>query len=553
MSSFFMNVKKTYLNQSIEKDFIKENNHYKDTTFCLESEKVENNFCLSSNDSKNIDFFGNFMFYYYLDEWEKNDYNLPKFGIDKKDLDPKITLNYLNKNKKSNKKIDLSVWTEKWEEQLKKRVYYSIKKEIFEDLEYDKIKNYFIGKNNEILEEYKQFIEVHSIVECKNNKWKYKLYGDDQEKNFSELKIFQNEIDCSNIKQGNLGTCYFLEALSTLSNYGQLLYQLFPIEDLNPEGIYELCLYKDGEWYKVLIDDYLIFKKRENENEPLHFYFAQPIKDSLYSCLLEKAFAKINGGYADIDGGLEIKAFNALTGFDSMIFFNDRITVNFINQLKIFLDKGYLVSGAHGAHAYSILRYKDNYLVARNPCSVLDSDDKKMQDNYEQKNNKQKNQKNEPKKIEDIEQYIIDLKKKYNKGEFKILENDIKEFFDNGISVCFCLFGAKVCKIKLDQIGEIKDNKNIYFSFKTFEKSKIVITLHKKSLDNYRYQDNENAMDKYNAKLELISAGGEKNSEINLITFNDFKKETLEKYCNFNDYNFEKEIKEGEYLLKIHF
>ena len=96
---------------------------------------------------------------------------------------------------------------------------------------------------------------------------------------------------------------------------------MFPIEDLNPEGIYELCLYKDGEWYKVLIDDYLIFKKRENENEPLHFYFAQPIKDSLYSCLLEKAFAKINGGYADIDGGLEIKAFNALTGFDSMIFF----------------------------------------------------------------------------------------------------------------------------------------------------------------------------------------------------------------------------------------
>ena len=128
-----------------------------------------------------------------------------------------------------------------------------------------------------------------------------------------------------------------------------------------------------------------MLKKRENENEPLHFYFAQPIKDSLYSCLLEKAFAKINGGYADIDGGLEIKAFNALTGFDSMIFPNDRITVNFINQLKIFLDKGYLVSGAHGTHAYSILRYKDNYLVARNPCSVLDSDDKKMQDNYEQK------------------------------------------------------------------------------------------------------------------------------------------------------------------------
>ena len=60
----------------------------------------------------------------------------------------------------------------------------------------------------------------------------------------------------SNVKQGSLGTCYFLEAISTLSNYGQLLYQLFANENINNEGLYEIFLFYKGEWQKVLVDDY---------------------------------------------------------------------------------------------------------------------------------------------------------------------------------------------------------------------------------------------------------------------------------------------------------
>ena len=95
----------------------------------------------------------------------------------------------------------------------------------------------------------------------------------------------------------------------------KLLYQLFPQEEISDDGYYEICLYQKGKWYKVLIDDYFVFKKRKNENEPLIFYFSQPAKGCLYSCFLEKAYAKFNGSYADINGSNNCQAFEALTGF----------------------------------------------------------------------------------------------------------------------------------------------------------------------------------------------------------------------------------------------
>ena len=96
------------------------------------------------------------------------------------------------------------------------------------------------------------------------------------------FKIFEDNINCNNISQGHLGTCYFLEALSVLSNYGELLYQLFPKEVLNNSGYYEICLYHNGEWQKVLVDDYFPIKKDKNGKDA--FAFTQPVNDCLYSC-----------------------------------------------------------------------------------------------------------------------------------------------------------------------------------------------------------------------------------------------------------------------------
>ena len=350
-------------------------------------------------------------------------------------------------------------------------------------------------------------------------------------KDFKDLKIFRNKIDCSNISQGNLGTCYFLEALSILSNYGQLLYQLFPLEEINEEGIYEICLYHQEEWYKILIDDYFVFYKREDENSPLEFYFTQPAKECLYSCFLEKAYAKINGSYCDIDGGHPTMALIALTGFDSLHFFQKRINKELIKQMKVFMKRGFLLSGGALNHAYSIIRAQDDYFVVRNPWSSLKYNDKKMEERYDR-----------------IKKIRFDLKN--NEGEFKLRDNSLKQFFDEGISLCICLFGVRVYKIKLNKVGVAKNDKKQYFSFETFGKSTLVFSLQNKfvNIEEKVYLNN----DKYSVKLESISDNNETRIQ-NLKTFNDFKKKALEEEETFNDFDLENPIEKGKYLGIITF
>ena len=89
-----------------------------------------------------------------------------------------------------------------------------------------------------------------------------------------------------------------------MSNYGQLLYQLFPNENINKNGIYKVCLFHEGKWINVLLDVYFIFYKGTN-----NFSFTQGVRKCLFSYLLEKAFAKINGSYSNINGGNNCKSF----------------------------------------------------------------------------------------------------------------------------------------------------------------------------------------------------------------------------------------------------
>ena len=367
---------------------------------------------------------------------------------------------------------------------------------------------------------------------------KYKIFVKENnkfdiiEKDFKDLKIFRNKIDCSNISQGGLGTCYFLEAVSILSHHGQLLYQLFPEEDINEEGIYEICLYHQEEWYKILIDDYFVFYKREDENSPLEFYFTQPAKECLYSCFLEKAYAKINGSYCDIEGGHPTMALTALTGFDSLSFLPNRINKELIKQMKVFINKGFLLSGGALGHEYSIIRAQDDYFVVRNPWSRLRYNDKKMEKRYDR-----------------IKKLRFDLKN--NEGEFKLRDNSLKQFFNLGISLCICLFGSRVYKIKLNKIGIVKNNKKLYFSFETFGKLTLVFSLQNKfaNVEDKVFP----SKDKYSVKLELISDENNENRIKNLITFNDFKKRALEEAPTFNDFNLENHIEKGKYLGIINF
>ena len=70
-------------------------------------------------------------------------------------------------------------------------------------------------------------------------------------------KIFEGRIESSDIVLGQLGDCWLLCALASISTYEQLVKDLIPESECNPSmGLYVTKLCKDGEWKKVLLDSY---------------------------------------------------------------------------------------------------------------------------------------------------------------------------------------------------------------------------------------------------------------------------------------------------------
>ena len=126
--------------------------------------------------------------------------------------------------------------------------------------------------------------------------------------------IFEHEIKLSDINQGKIGDCYFLSAISSLLKYPQMIYQLFKTLTIPKNNCYQIIMKINSEWKIIIIDDY--FPCNKKTNFPI---FCKPFKNEIWIMLLEKAWAKINKGYINIDNGYSFDVFNSLTPFSSEI------------------------------------------------------------------------------------------------------------------------------------------------------------------------------------------------------------------------------------------
>lgn len=77
-------------------------------------------------------------------------------------------------------------------------------------------------------------------------------------------------IDPNDIKQGELGNCYFLSALSSLAEKPDRILRLFEDQTINEYGCYYVRLCVDGIWRYIVVDD---FTPCSSGNKPV---FAQP-------------------------------------------------------------------------------------------------------------------------------------------------------------------------------------------------------------------------------------------------------------------------------------
>ena len=99
----------------------------------------------------------------------------------------------------------------------------------------------------------------------------------------SKPKLFDNEIDPNDIKQGFLGNCWFLWAVASLAERPTLVKRLFVTKEYNEFGYYKLRIWKNGEWVDVVVDDYIPWYYNAG---PM---FAHSKGDELWVLLLEKS------------------------------------------------------------------------------------------------------------------------------------------------------------------------------------------------------------------------------------------------------------------------
>ena len=123
--------------------------------------------------------------------------------------------------------------------------------------------------------------------------------------------IFEDTIKMDFIRFGRVSIPYFYSVISALAkNYPSIFTKIIVSKDYSPEGMYQVKFYIDGSFQTVTIDDYFPCIKGTNV-----YYFTRPSNFEIWPVLIEKAWAKINGGYLNILNLWPGDLFKALTGF----------------------------------------------------------------------------------------------------------------------------------------------------------------------------------------------------------------------------------------------
>lgn len=191
-----------------------------------------------------------------------------------------------------------------------------------------------------------------------------------------DWQLFRGEPSAEDVQQGELGDCWFLSSLAALANFrrGRFLGALLPGQvKPSPAGAYVVRLCLGGQWCDILVDDRLPCMGGGGYYTQLAYCSTR--RRQLWASLVEKAFAKVCGGYEAIVAGQSQEALEVLTGWPCSVirFGREGFDVDILwTTLSTSRDAAFLMTcstkGAEGAcegmglvpnHAYSLMDVHD--------------------------------------------------------------------------------------------------------------------------------------------------------------------------------------------------
>jgi len=190
----------------------------------------------------------------------------------------------------------------------------------------------------------------------------------DQHQHWTLFRGERGGISPDDVHQGQLGDCWFLSVLSVLASKPQLVRNLIISDnDEVKTGQYIVRIAECGYWNTVRVDDLL----PADPNGAL--MFCGTLSNELWAPIIEKAYAKLHGGYKNLEGGQISWALHELTGFPVQQYGLNGCSRDALwNALTTFNNAGYLLGLSSKAAVFDESYYDSVGISPSHAYTVLD-------------------------------------------------------------------------------------------------------------------------------------------------------------------------------------